>query len=865
MIIKYTVTLILVLCFQSFAANDSLRLAAIRDTVYQDSLTDAVVWAANTNDVETIRIWLDTGGKINALNKYGAPLLFHAANGNAVNVARLVLERGGDVSYRTPYGSPFFRSIWADRFDVFKLFLKHNPDLSEIGRQGYSPLHQAAISDKNLPMTKLLIDAGADLYIHDSSGCMPIHLAARKGCFETLKLFLDQGMKVDQPDKYGLTVLHHAFHKSGFGVLLSSPRVMLDNWNIINFLLESGADLKRLNYSHHEILFYVVQFDNLDLLKRMVENGADINVTDPDGMTVINQAAHYNAARTAEYLLDNGASIDHADKWIGTPLTIACLKQNYQIVKLLLEHGVDVNYQIPDPGYSTSAADFFPGFSPLHFCARNNNTQIAELLLSYGADLNPTAQRNHTPLYMAILLQHDGMFDLLINAGADPNITNSWRKTPLHLSVERGRIDYVQKLLLAGGRLNIADLDQRYPIDMIPADGENSDEMLKLLKAHHGDINQPIQTEKTKSISPGVLKQRARSQKIYVGGDITPLLRAVLDNDSAEVVRILELGGDPNYRDFFDRTVLHNAIEKYYLNIVNLLLDAGAEVNVRNSHGITPLCYAVLMPSYSMVSKLIELGADVNARSYSPEFSPDHWGKYRLHQPTMPWYLSKEEEDSIKTIDGYPPLSYLFSFSKYEEYPQYQDEILGIIQLFVDNDAEINRLFKTWYSNQCQTTTLFEKALRGGYIDEAELLLENGAIMEHPSSTTPMLIKVLFYEKEEWAAQALELLLHYDFDPNVRDEYDNTPLYVVCQNVRVQGPTTLAKILIKNGANVRVRCKNNETPLHQATYRGYHEIMKALVEAGANPRSMDSSVRSPIGIAEANKDTTAIKILMGKE
>jgi len=97
-IIKYTVTLILVLCFQSFAANDSLRLAAIRDTVYQDSLTDAVVWAANTNDVETIRIWLDTGGKINALNKYGAPLLFHAANGNAVNVAGLVLERGGDVS-----------------------------------------------------------------------------------------------------------------------------------------------------------------------------------------------------------------------------------------------------------------------------------------------------------------------------------------------------------------------------------------------------------------------------------------------------------------------------------------------------------------------------------------------------------------------------------------------------------------------------------------------------------------------------------------------------------------------------------------------------------------------------------------------
>jgi ankyrin repeat protein len=66
------------------------------------------------------------------------------------------------------------------------------------------------------------------------------------------------------------------------------------------------------------------------------------------------------------------------------PLHLACLNQNYNIVKFLLDHGVDVN------------AANNNNMTPLFFTLHNEN--IIKLLFDHHADMNHKDSNNDTPL-----------------------------------------------------------------------------------------------------------------------------------------------------------------------------------------------------------------------------------------------------------------------------------------------------------------------------------------------------------------------------------------------------------------------------------------------------------------------------------
>lgn len=70
------------------------------------------------------------------------------------------------------------------------------------------------------------------------------------------------------------------------------------------------------------------------------------------------------------------------------------------------------------------------------------------------------------------------------------------------------------------------------------------------------------------------------------------LIKAAAMGDSAEVIRLIEKGADPNANGKHGRRALTSAAGEGDLQMVRLLLDKGADVNVEDRDGWTPLRYA---------------------------------------------------------------------------------------------------------------------------------------------------------------------------------------------------------------------------------------------------------------------------------
>jgi len=96
----------------------------------------------------------------------------------------------------------------------------------------------------------------------------------------------------------------------------------------------------------------------------------------------------------------------------GEILLLAMEKQRFDIAGQFIETGVDVNYKYP---LTSSYAD---GMTPLLFACKWNNFEITRLLVENGADINARAVDGSTALSLAETNRNDEIVNYLIERGA---------------------------------------------------------------------------------------------------------------------------------------------------------------------------------------------------------------------------------------------------------------------------------------------------------------------------------------------------------------------------------------------------------------------------------------------------------------
>jgi ankyrin repeat protein len=163
----------------------------------------------------------------------------------------------------------------------------------------------------------------------------------------------------------------------------------------------------------------------IDMAKFLVEQGADINLIG-DGHLPIDGAIYGGDKETVEAFIVLGAKLNITNQYSETPLHSASKFDIYdiagEIVKLLIEHGADVN------------AVTISKQTPLHIAIISGHQKAAEILLDHGTDVNARNDGGDTPLHIAAYQKNTEMMTLLLEHGADPDSRDWYGYKPSHYS-----------------------------------------------------------------------------------------------------------------------------------------------------------------------------------------------------------------------------------------------------------------------------------------------------------------------------------------------------------------------------------------------------------------------------------------------
>jgi Ankyrin repeats (many copies) len=184
-----------------------------------------------------------------------------------------------------------------------------------------------------------------------------------------------------------------------------------------------------------------------------------------------------------------------------TPLHKACYEEDLECMRLLLEHGADVD------------ARDGRNYAPLHLAAKYGRVEALRLLLQYNSDVNVKGPSNETPLYIASRSGLTEVVQVLLEHGADINAQTNRHWTPLFAAVFFRNLDVIRLLLKHGADVRIEGelLEGRKHTPLYQAIRSKNHDVVEILSEYGAMRGQDCWRCGRKRLAPGGLRQRAAS------------------------------------------------------------------------------------------------------------------------------------------------------------------------------------------------------------------------------------------------------------------------------------------------------------------------------------------------------------------
>jgi len=429
------------------------------------------------------------------------------------------------------------------------------------------------------------------------------------------------------------------------------------------------------------------------------------------------------------------------------------------------------------------------GTPALHWRVDADDLDGARKLLQAGADANALTERGISPLSLAIANGNTAMVDLLLKAGANASQQEPSGETLLMRACETGVLPVVQLLLKHGAPVDVREARFGQTALMFAARAGHADIVAALLAAG-AKPNVATLVGNTPAFIP--------PNSVPGFGFGVGILRGGVPADRGR--REPRPGG---------LTPLHYAARHNHVEVAKLLVKAGAEVNALEANDITPLLMAVSNDNTAAAQYLLAHGGNVNAR--------DWYGRTPLWEAVNVRNLYMHNATFRNGIDRAP--------------------VLELIKALLAAGADVNARTKE--------TPPFRNHL-----------LEITGSLEWVDFTgqTPFLTAALAGD-----ITVMKLLLQHGADPRINTFGGTSPLmaaagvnWVVAQTT-TEGPQQLLEaVKLCRGLGMDVNQANSMgvTALHGAANRGSDDIIRYLVENGADLTAQDNEHRTALDWAK---------------
>ncbi|KAF3294821.1 hypothetical protein TWF132_002751 [Orbilia oligospora] len=444
---------------------------------------------------------------------------------------------------------------------IYLPFRYGGANIDSVDRQGRTPLVHAILHKQEL-VANLLLRAGAQTDLKDCIGGTPLQYAICSGQNDLVAQMLKKGGKVG---------LEHDTRKELFFSAANS-----DDNDIIELLLEEGEiDPNQRDSNGNTALLLAVGNGNKRLVQLLLHRGASpsVEIQNSDFSTPLGLAVERGYREIAELLLYTSANFDIKQRGI-TLLKIAAEKSNLEMVKLLLDEGV--NPDVRAPGCNGV---------PLIIAAEKSNWKMVKLLLDKGANPDTKSSRyNEAALIIAAKKSDWEIVKLLLDKGAnpDPDPGSEYNEAALIIATKESNLEIAKLLLDKGANPDVSGANYN-ETPLIIAAKESNLEMVKLLL--------------DKGANPDVRGARYNE---------TLLLIAVEESNWEMVKLLLDKGADVEAEDLGGETALFRAIRWRNEEIIRLLVKHGADITAMNKKGKTPLAITLELKDRRLLQLLVE-------------------------------------------------------------------------------------------------------------------------------------------------------------------------------------------------------------------------------------------------------------------
>ena len=459
------------------------------------------------------------------------------------------------------YGyTPLMIAAYMGQVEQVKKLVKETQDINSATEDYYET---ALMLATNAKISKILIEAGADPQLENTSYKTAIHYAMKQNNVEQFKLlinYLDSEKKDD--------VIFDVTTKQ-----------------MLKIALDSGARL--LPPNKMGLLCYAVNEQNKQLANLLLECGADINKPDAQGYLPLMYAEN---KEWAEYLVSKGADVNAKSK-NGTIMQNT--SRDDQLIAFFVEKGADQWTHL------------------MYLACFGYNEKIQTLLAKNNIDLNEKNIHGETPLLIAAGNGQVKTVQILLDAGADVNIVDNEQWTATMYAATEPNKDMMQILIDNGADLTLKDYEDDSVMSLVQNEIVNAEHDLKEMLKDKENYTEEDFADTNKILAHG-RAIRDMLRKAGVGGWNKVMYASLMgDHDTLE-----ELLSDESL-DYYDvhatnedgETALMLAKDK---RVVDILLKEGAELEAETEKEETALTFAVKAGNKEVFDALIAAGADIH-------------------------------------------------------------------------------------------------------------------------------------------------------------------------------------------------------------------------------------------------------------